>query len=317
MNRHYEEMKEGRNPFVATRRNRDTEELEPTYELKYGLVLYTDYAPGPIRARAVSDRYFAHFGDRIRRWTSTTEGEADLTEWDVASRSLFENERIPHLRKGIHWGYAFDDGNEFDTWLFMLHGYRPASEPGRAGFFRFEFPWNVEQSVVRNFAAELLDVAPFTSGFAGYFFKPAVDEPDSYDTMYAVCRRFWGIEAWNLDVSVCYLKQAYLSVNWLTLIGAELGRLIPEGMEEAKRHAVDAIDGKYGTILQASDVATLGDRNAGEPMDAYFAIARALMPIQVTTFESFGGRRWNDDNSFAWVRRFNTLDSRWGRSPSD
>jgi hypothetical protein len=299
-------MREGRNPFLQIRRNPVTDEPEPAYELKFGLVLYTDYPPGPVRARAVFDLYGRWFGERIKRWTSTAPGEAELIPWESHSRALFEDKLLPDLRKGIHWGYGFDDGQEFDGWLFMFHGYRPASEPGRAGFFRFEFPWHVDQASVKAFAVELVDTVPFVSGFAGYMFKPAVDEPDSYDTMYALCRRYWGIEAWNLDVSVCHLREAYLSVNWLTLIGSALGRRAPGALEAARARAVAVRDAANGTVLLASDHAVLGDRNAGERMDGYHAIGEALL---LTSFESFGGRRWTDENSLAWVQRFNRLRS--------
>jgi hypothetical protein len=305
MSKAIEAMQQGRNPFVAVRRNSATDESEPMYELKFGLILYTDYPPGPIRARAVFDLYLQWFGNRIRRWASTAPGETDLVRWDAHSYALFENTLLPELRKGIHWGYGFDDGREFDSWLFMFHAYRPASEPGRAGFFRFEFPWDVDQSVVKAFAVALADTVPFTSGFAGYMFKPAVDEVDSYDAMYAVCQRYWGIEAWNLDVSVCYLREAYLSVNWLTLIGSGLSQRVPVALDEARAKAVAVHDATHGTIFQASDISLLGDRNAGERMEGYFAIAQALVPLQVTSFESFGGRCWTDENSLAWVQRFN------------
>jgi hypothetical protein len=305
MNRVEQAMQEGRNPFVAGRRHPVTDEVEPMHELKFGLVLYTDYPPGPVRARIVFDLYQQWFGDTIRRWTSTAPGEVDLVQWDGRTRALFENSLLPGLRKGIHWGYAFDDGQEFDSWLFMFHGYRPASEPGRASFYRFEFPWHVDQDAVRRFAAALADAVPFSSGFAGYFFKPAVDEVDSYDTMFAVCQRYWGIEAWNLDVSVCHLREAYLSVNWLTLIGSALGAREPAALQAARSRAVAVHDGVHGTVLQAVDRATLGDRNAGEDLGGHVAIAQALKPLQVTGFESFGGRRWSDDNSLAWVQRFN------------
>jgi len=307
MNSPIEAMRAGRNPFVLARQNPVTDESEPMYELKFGLVLYTDYAPGPVRARAVFDLYVQWFGDRIKRWTSTAPGEADLVPWDSSSHSLFVNRLLPQLRKSIHWGYGFDDGQEFDGWLFMFHGYRPASEPGRASFFRFEFPWNVDQSTVRRFAIAMAELVPFTSGFAGLVFKPAVDEAASYDMMYAVCQRYWGIEAWNLEVSTCYLRDAYLCVNWLTLIGQGLTERASAAVDEARGCAVTAHDATYGVVLQSSNRAVLGDRNAGETMDGHSAVARALLPLQVTRFESFGGRRWTDENSLAWVQRFNGL----------
>jgi hypothetical protein len=298
-------MRSGKNPFVALRRRDDLDIVEPVYELKFGLIFYLDRPPGPKRARAVFDLYVAQHGSGIARWASTAAGETELRDWLPSSLNMFHTQLLPELRSGLHWGYGFDDGNEVDGHLFMFHGYRPASEPGRASFFRFEFPWSISPELVRDLAMRVADATPFRSAVGGYFFKPAIDEPAAYDEMYATCRRYWGVDAWNLDMMVHYVRDAYPSVNWLTLIGSDLAARNAEAVGAARSVAVDARDASYGVLLQAADLPALGDRNAAEAMPGYFALARALLPLQLVELESFGGRRWTDDNSLAWVQRFN------------
>lgn len=297
-------MRRGENPFVASRRRESDDALEPLYELKFGLVFYLDSPPGPKRSRSVFDLYFARFGDRIKRWSSTAPGEADLIPWGPHSLALFQNQYLPEIRAGLHWGYAFDDGREFDGHMFMFHGYRPVSEPGRASFFRFEFPWNVPPATVKELAVAVAEVTPFVSGIGGYFFKPAVYEPDGYDAMYATCQRFWGIDAWNLDMMVLYAREGYPSVNWLTLIGNSLRDRDTDAVEAARTVAWAAQDVSNGVLLQATESPLLGDRNAAEPIPGYAALASALLPLQLTELDSFGGQRWDADNSLAWIRRF-------------
>jgi hypothetical protein len=309
-----EKMRRGENPFVATRLREWDGALEPVYELKFGLVFYLDRPPGPKRSRAVFDAYFSRFGGQIKRWASTAPGEAELYDWTSGSEQMFKTQLLPGIRSGIHWGYAFDDGAELDGNLFMLHGYRPASEPGRASFFRFEFPWNVSHDAVRELAAAVADAVPFVSAVGGYFFKPTLDEPDAYDEMYGICQRYWGVDAWNLDMMVYYVRDAYPSVNWLTLIGSTLQAREPDAIDAARRGAWATQDLTHGVLLQAAESPTLGDRNAADPMPGYFALASALEPLQLIELESFGGRRWDDSNSLEWVQRFTSASGTAGQT---
>lgn len=301
-------MGRGENPFVDSEIGEFDGIEYSLYELKFGLVFYTDYPPGPKRAKAVFDLYMRNYGSRIKIYTSTCPG-ADLENWVDGSLDLFHDQLLPNLRQRNDWGYGFDDGNVHNSYLFMFHGYRPAKEQGTASFFRFEFPWNVDQDEVKEFAADVARLVPFENGFGGYFFKPAITNPESYNKMYAVCRRFWGIEAWNLDVTVHYVLKGYKSVNWLTLIGNSLRLKETEAVKQAIKLAVCAEDLPNGVILQASEKALLGDRNYGESLSEYVAIAQALLPLQIKSFGSFGGERWNEENSLRWIKRFT--------SPSD
>ena len=75
-------------------------------------------------------------------------------------------------------------------------------------------------------------------------------------------------------------------------------------MPAAESAAFQFIRAPGGVILQAGSRPVLGDRNRLEPLDGYKAIARALEPIQVRRHGSFGGSRWTEENTMAWLRRF-------------
>lgn len=290
------------NPFVGVR----TDEfgvMERLYELKFGLIFYLDYPPGPKQSRAVLDLYVKRYGSHIARFMPTTPGSLPR-DWTPKALQEMLDESLPALRQRLDWGYGFDDGNTLNSYLFMFHGFRPYRQKGRASFFRFEFPWDVDQLEVRDLAIEVANTIPFNSGSGGFFLQVNPSTSEGYDAMYAICNRYWGIEAWNLDVTVNHVLNAYKTVNWLTLIGNSLGAKAQEAVQFARQAAFLVFDAKYGTVLQASDFALLGDRNRRESMTGYVEIARSLRPLQVYSHGSFGGERWNEANSIAWIRRF-------------
>lgn len=296
-------IRRGENPFVATSVNELDGRMDALYELKFALVVYTNYPPGPFRARSVFDLYMDRYAARVRRFVPTVPGSLPR-DWTSGTIDEFRKHRIPSLRQGPIWGYGFDDDQPVDSYLFMFHGFRPVTQRGLASFFRFEFPWNVPQSEVRELAAGVARLVPFESGFAGYFFKPAFALSDSYDEMFAVCHRFWGIGAWNLEVAVQFVLDGFTDVNWLTLIGESLRSREPQAVESAKRKAMDHDQTTNGVVLQAADRPGFGDLNLREELPGYADVARALLPLQVTAFGSFRGTLWDEANSLTWLRRF-------------
>lgn len=307
MTDYQERFRRGENPFVAPRVLGYGGRTEPLYQLKFGLVFYTAYPPGPKRARTVFDLYEGRFPGQIRQYVPTVPGSIP-SKWLPTSAQEFRTRRLPALRQRLVWGYGFDDGRNEDAFLFMFHGFRPVTEAGTASFFRFEFPWNVPLADVWRLASDVARLVPFENGFGGYFLKPSFTQGAGYDHMYAICHRFWGVEPWNLEVAIEYVLDGFAGVNWLTLIGESLRSRSPEAVEEAKRVAVSYDETSHGVVLQASDRPLLGDRNRQEPMPGYVAVARALLPLQIKTFGSFGGARWDEDNSLRHLRRFTHPD---------
>ncbi len=171
-------------------------------------MLYLDYAPGPKRARRIHDLYMAHYGTHIR-WFQSTGSPGPQQPWNANARATFETSLLPQIQQKADWGYGFADGKTIDYHLFMFHGYRPASQPNKASFFRFEWPWNTPKSEIFDFASCAADEVPFLSGTAGYILSAKPFNIDAYNRMFALCMRYWGIEAWNLDETVNHVRNGY------------------------------------------------------------------------------------------------------------
>lgn len=273
-------------------------------ELVQSLVLYLRDAPGPVSARKVYDHYMQRFGDHIRRYCSTAAGSIPLP-WNAVARHRFETVELPELRRRENWGYGFDDGQPRDTQLFMFHGSRPHTEAGRASFYRFEFAWNTDPAVIHQLACDLIDFVPCLSGTGGYSFRYSTENlKESFDQMYAWARRYWGIEAQHLDRTVKYVLSGIKTVNWLTIVGRELMEREPAALDEAKRRAFSFQETPLGIVFQAEEKQRFGDVNRQEDLPEFKAIASALLPLQIQEHQSFGGTRWTDDNTYAYLRRF-------------
>jgi hypothetical protein len=278
----------------------------PLVELKQHLTLFVPDPPGPKTVQQVLDCYFTHWGDSFTQYYSTAFGYGP-EPWDAAARARFYSAELPQLRQGVHWGYALSDGRVTDSRALVFHGYRPASQPAKASFFRFEFEWAADAQQLRAFAGDLLDIVSCLSGYGGYVFqRHASLLKSSYDQIYAWSRRYWGVEVVDLDVTVDYMRTAYKAVNWITIIGDPLAQAHSDALQRAKlaAHAFEVRSG--GTLLTTGPVPLLGDRHRGR-LTGYEAVALALQPMQVQDHAPFGDgtlSRWTEENTNAWLRRF-------------
>lgn len=280
----------------------NSESGEPLIELKQTLVLFLDHPPSPREACEAYQMWMDICKDYVCFYRSTL-ANSPLLPWNTGSRRRFESEELPLLRQREHWGYAFWDGQDVDSWIFMFHGYRPYSEPGRASFFRFEFDWKVNPGRVLELAIQSLDKIRFLWGFGGYIFQG--DYSDQYfDRMYALAQRYWGVEAHNLDVTARHAIKGYKCVNWLTLIGNDLRLRQPDCIKQAIVGATHSISGPTGLLLQAGESPQMGDRNRDEHLPVHAAIARCLRPLQMDEHAPFGGTRWDETNTLDYIRRF-------------
>ncbi|MFE8603879.1 type VI immunity family protein [Archangium violaceum] len=288
----------------------------PLAELKQHLLLFVESPPGPKTARAVYDLYQATWGDRFTTYSSTAFGTISR-DWSQAARQRFESQELPDLRKHEHWGYSFSDGRASDSWLFMFHGYRPALEPGKASFYRFEFDWQLEPARLLEFTEAVLSIVRCVSGYAGYMFQGQPLGPfgkNSFDQIYAWARRYWAVDVEDLDVTVNHMLDGYKCPSWLTVIGERLEGRNPAAVSEAASAAFRSLRTPGGVLLQAGLKQTRGDQNRKEPLDGYVAIARALEPLQVQQHGTFGGSRWDESRTMAWLRRF-TAPGGWSATP--
>ncbi|CAL8480008.1 type VI immunity family protein [Caballeronia sp. S22] len=280
-------------------------------ELKQHLLLFVDTPPGPKTARAVYDLYMRTWGDPFRRYCSTDPGYP-LLEWTPEARQRFEQVELLRLRRFEAWGYGFFESRATDAWLMMFHGYRPSSEPGHASFFRFEFDWALPPERLLRFTQDVLGIVRCVSGYAGYFFQAQANGPlarSSFNQVYALARRYWGVEAEDLDVTAKNMLDAYKCPSWLTVIGQRLESKDADAVAAARSVAYRWQRLPGGLILQAGAAPELGDRHRHERLATYEAIAQALLPLQVRDHASFGGTRWTADTTNGWLQRFTAPDA--------
>jgi hypothetical protein len=284
----------------------DLENALPLVELKQFLVFFVEDPPGPELARSVYETYLNHFGDIFKVYRSTSD-YAILDDWTPETRRRFEDIELPKLRQYTDWGYGFSDNKPIDSWLFMFHGFRPFQEPDCASFFRFEFDWQVEPKLIRDFTEDLMEQIPLLSGSAGYLlqWQPNSDFTIlSLDRTFAYAMRYWGCEVMDFELTSEVMKTGYKCVNWLTIIGDSWRAKFTAEVKHAASVAYDHSDISSAVLLQAAERPLLGDRNRLADLDGYIRIAKALLPLQIKEHEGFGGDRWTDENTMKWIRRF-------------
>lgn len=282
----------------------------PLVEMKSHVLLFLDHPPGPALVRTVYDLFLKRFPGSIAVYRSTAFGSA-LHPWTPAARQRFENVELPDLRKRRDWGYGFTDAKPADARLFMAHGSKPATEPGKASFLRFEFEWHLDPAELARFAAELIAIVPCHSGFGGYVFQTRPNSAlskTSCDAMFALAHRYWGVEGHDLDVSLGFVLAGLRSISWLTIVGQPLAADHPEAMEAAKAAAFRTVETPLATLFVTEEKPRLIDRNRQEPLGNYPALATALLPMQIPAHGPLGGTRWDEDNTMRYLRRFTHPD---------
>ena len=278
----------------------------PLAELKQHLILYLDSPPGPATARSVYELYLRTWGDRFQIYAPTSFGSLPR-KWTAKTRRNFESNEIPVLREFQDWGYVFTDDRRIDSWLFRFHGYKPFTEAGKSSFFASSSIGGWHRSSCFGSLRDVLELVQCVSGNAGYMFQGQPAGPyarSSFDQIYSWARRFWGVEVQDLDVTVNHMLDGYKCPSWLTIVGRRLAALSPTTIPLARSVAFASFVTTGGVILQAGQTPILGDRHRFEPLEHYVAIARALEPIQVRKHGGYGGSRWTEENTMAWLRRF-------------
>lgn len=285
----------------------------PVGELKQHLLLYLPSPPGPKTAARVLEAYFDLMGDRFVELGSTAYG-SERRRWNPTARGHFMRGELPRLRTRRDWGYSWSDGLDRGSWVLMLHGFRPVSEPDMASVLRFEFDWQLDPEALWRLAETMLGIVECTSANAGYVFQGQPRGPhgrESWNTIFAWARRYWGVEVQDLDVTVAHALQGIKCVSWATAVGPSLSARDPAALEQACGVATAVVTASGGTLLRAGATPVLGDRNRREDLSRYEALAQALAPLQLTGHGSFAPgyqSRWDEEITQAWLRRFTAPD---------
>ncbi|RWB34338.1 type VI immunity family protein [Mesorhizobium sp.] len=279
------------------------DEKIPRWELKLVFILYFNHPIEIVYVRRIYDLYMSRFGKRMRRYLATW-SDSFIEEFNEDVHRRFLEQYIPDLYRTLEWGYAFDDDKLLGAFLFVFHSYKPVSEPNKSSFCRFEFPHDYDQDEIQAFVLQVAAMAPFTSGTCGYVLQPWPDDVEAFDHMYSVCQRYWGVEAWNQDVTVKWLDNRFKCISWLTLLGTSILREFPDLHPAASRAAHAYRDLPTGAMYQTRPRTALIDLNRREDFQPEARLAKALLPAQIVEHGSFGGNRWTDENSVQWLHRF-------------
>lgn len=159
----------------------------------------------------------------------------------------------------------------------------------RASFVEIMVPAHADPSAVEALCHDLVDILPVRSGHGGWFAQ-VLDEhakPDPYATVLAWCRRFHALEVGYVDGWLSAARRRHRGAGWLTVLGTPFVRALGEP-RLSKLTTTERHDGKYGIVLRAGAVPTLGDVARGEFPTAISEVARALAPITVSDYAKQG-----------------------------
>ncbi len=233
-------------------------------------------------------------GHELSPWRSCLPTPASALSRDRARRRHSSRDRggktQPSWCDG-EWGYSFWDGLNVGSRSIMFHGYTPVREPGLASFWRFEFDWQLDECLLRDFLVEVFGLTLCVTGYGGYTFvglPSGEGAAESWDVIYAWARRYWGINVEDVDVSAAALLDGMKCVSWLTAIGPGLCLEHPHAVKAGRAAASWSAQTTSGTILQVGETPVLGDRNRQDDLSQYEAMANALLPLQVQQHGSFG-----------------------------
>lgn len=233
--------------------------------------------------------------------------------------------RRPYLepqRQRIREGRAFEaqfwDGRRIDdpdgSWSFSCRRIHLRST-GLHAFARILIPLKADSGTLRRTAQAIADHVELYSGHGGLaFVYDTWLKEDGLDAIYALSRRFWGVDVEDLNRTLLLMKEHIKGVNWITLVGRQFASKpeIPAAIHElAKVPDVIVERRPYGIVIIAGPQPVVGDQHRPDKsLDSYIAVARALKPLFVTAHPDFSSERWvTSGNSLGWIRRFIDPDS--------
>jgi hypothetical protein len=230
---------------------------------------------------------------RVREWFES--GTADYS-WATSWRS----------------GRTPLEAGEFQFNVLALEGKLP-----RLSFLQVILPINWLQTSLGPFPQVAWQFAQILRPFHGYgglgFAAPSdiALRDAAQPEVYAMARRFPGIEVDRPVGHLFYLAEGIKGVNWLTILGEHW--IATMGGVERLRALLDVrfVFHSYGggLIIQAGDAPETGDVNQRLWPRAYAILARVLRPIRIRrhgSFDNAGEHRFTDETTMDWLSRFDT-----------
>ncbi|MDM8542946.1 DUF3396 domain-containing protein [Desulfococcaceae bacterium HSG9] len=221
--------------------------------------------------------------------------------------------------------------DENSTWEFHYHGgekkeeashfrlqsvgtNKPLSEKmKRLSYITASFPPNWFNNNEESFLKLALSWASKLRPVHGYGGLSILDSPEVYiaqdygKEVYALAKRFPGLEVDYPYLHVLYLDSGIKGVNWLTTLGqkwlSEIGGII--SLNRSLDDDYKLYEYSEGVVIQAGPHPEIGDVNRKIIPKYYQKLARILKPIQVKEHKRFHGTEgFGPDETVEWLQRF-------------
>ena len=149
------------------------------------------------------------------------------------------------------------------------------------------------------------------SGYVGLGIVPSNNSTIAQITapsIYAMARRFEGLEVDQPHRHTLHVSDGIKSVNWMTIVGSMFIEKIGGAEKLTKALGRDmVIELENSVIIVASDKPQMGDTNRQILVDDYRKVAKVLKPIMITTLGSFycgSPLGFTREKTIEWLNRF-------------
>jgi len=198
-------------------------------------------------------------------------------------------------------------GDPNGSWSFSCRCMHLRSS-GLYAFARIIFPLNADLDIVREMAGKIAENVRLYSGHGGlsFVYHPWL-KLRVFNAIYALARRYWGVDVEDLNDTLFLMKAGIKGVNWITLVPRVLSPSVAEAINRLRKFGGIQIDIRRNAIvLVAGPQPVAGDQHRPDrALDPYYAEADALKPLYITAHPDFPGRQFiNNGNTIGWIRRF-------------
>ncbi len=218
------------------------------------------------------------------------------------------------IREARGFVLRFWDGNEIEndagSWSFaclkLLRRERDAFCP-----VTFSLPLTEDPALLLKLACDVAKTVPIHSGHGGLAFTyHPYRKIDAFKVIYALAKRFWGVDVEDLNASARSTGESIKTINWLTLLGRDPFSTVIDELRDLTEDGTIALHNMhYGTVVRVGDVPDPLDVHR-PTTDAYFRLARRLISVLPTEHPAFEGVEFGaDDSTIRWLRRFADQDA--------
>ena len=248
-------------------------------------------------------------------WSPVSRPRLTMSARAVKGKPLAEFEAVRQRIAERRWFFSkLWDGREIEdddgSWSLELHR-QHYEEAGWHGFIRMLFPVELPDETHIAIAREVIETVSFISGHGGYVFAYASDrKTPAFDRIFALARRFRGMDIEDLPVTLPHMRNALKPPCWLNMVGRDEGPgadLWPQLHGLQAEGGVEVIVGRHGFLARLSKRPEPLDVNRqGLVPPGYLSYGAAIEPERLRDIDMLSGRRFSDDRGATeeWLRRF-------------